>query len=463
MNLEQYVKAKHGNDPHWFVEEISTVANQQRLMNVETKKDYLMGEHKIKDLPSYMYNGKSITPRKIVLQQARMILNFHTQFLLKNDVQLTGNEKMIDELGKVNKLGKYNAKNLKILSNLLKFGSCAEYIYVNKKGYIDSKIIPADEGTPVFNHFNEMIAFVQSYVFDGISYYVLYEDDVVKEFNNEGGEMKLTSQYHNLSGLPVYYHTHNEYSEVEGSSVLDDFIGILDNMELLLSKTVDSHYSYITGIPVLVGQRITSEGIPKEIVGGGLVLEDGASFSFQSNDLDIKAFSALYDQLNQNLLDIASVPAISVNGSEVSNLSEVSIKMLFSLADIKASENEGYMREGLMERYDKIRNLLSYRGVTISDDDYASLDLLFTYNRPSNESERVKDLKELRAMNAISMESLLEHSPYSTDPMMEMERIKAEEASKPVVVVPVDKQADKQVKGKFVNEDEEEESNALVE
>jgi len=455
MNLEQYVKVKHKNDEYWFIEEINTVQNQQRLMNVETKKDYLMGDHKIKNLPSFMYNGEVVTPRKIVLQTAKTLLQFHTQFLLKNDVQLTGNEKMIDELSKVNKLGKYNAKNLKILSNLLKFGSCAEYVYVNKKGYIDSKIIPADEGTPIYNHHNDMIAFVQSYVFDGISYYTVYEEDVVKEFDNEGGKIRLISQFANLSGLPIHYHTHNEYSEIEGYSVLDDFIGILDNMELLLSKTTDATYTHFQGIPVITGQRLTTGGIPKEIVSGGLVLDDGANFEFKSNDLDIKAFESLYNTLTQSLLDISSTPSVSMNKSDVSNLSEVSIKMLFSLAEVKASENESYMREGLMERYDKVRKLLSYRGVTVSDDEYASLDLLFTYNRPSNESERVKDLKELRAMNAISMESMLEHSPYTTDVTQEMERIKAEEASKPLAVDVV-----KQVNE--VKEVEEDNVNALV-
>ncbi|MGI2326429.1 phage portal protein [Planococcus sp. YIM B11945] len=456
MNLEQYKKVKYKNDEHWFVEEVNTVQNQQRLLNIEVKKDYLMGNHKIQNLPSFMYNGEVITPRKIVLQTAKTLLNFHTQFLLKNDVQLTGNEKMIDELAKVNKLGKYNAKNLKILSNLLKFGSCAEYVYVNKKGYIDSKIIPSDEGTPVYNHHNEMISFVQSYVFDGISYYTVYEEDVVKEYTNEGGKVKLTAQYANLSGLPIHYHTHNEYSDIEGSSVLDDFIGILDNMELLLSKTVDATYTHFQGIPVITGQRLNNGGMPKELVNGGLHLDDGSTFDFKSNQLDIKAFEALYNQLNQSLLDVSGTPAVSMNKSDISNLSEVSITMLFGLAEVKASENEGYLKEGLYERYDKIRKLLSYRGIAITDDEYASLELLFRYNRPSNESETVKNLKELREMNAISMESLLEQSPYSTDPLMELARLKAEEASKPVVI-------DEQIKPVSDVNEVVKEVNALVE
>ena len=47
-------------------------------------------------------------------------------------------------------------------------------------------------------------------------------------------------------------------------------------------------------------------------------------------------------------------------------------------------------------------------------------------------------------MNAISMETMLAHSPYTTDTMQEMERIKAEEDSNPVEVMQVVKQEEEE-------------------
>ncbi|WP_420826596.1 phage portal protein [Sporosarcina limicola] len=438
LNLEQYIKVKYNNKHDWFLEEVGSVANQQRMADVEKKKDYLMGYHNILNLPSFMYNGESITPRKIVLNTAKTLLQFQAQFLLKNPVVLTGSEVMIDQFNKVNKLGKFNGKNMRILNELLKFGSCSEYIFINKNGYIDSKIIPSDEGTPVWNHHNEMIAFVQSYVFDGISYYTVYTDDTVQEYTNEDGSIRLVSQHANLSELPIYYHTHNEYSEVEGRSALDDFVGLLDNMELLLSKTIDNTYMYSAGIPVVTGQRLTGgAGIPKEVSGGGLSLDDGSTFEFVSNDIDVEAFETLYDKLNQSLLDVSATPAVSMNKTDISNLSEVSIKLLFSLAEVKASENEGYLRDGMMERYDKIRKLLIYKNILISDDEYASLDLLFKYNQPQNETETIANLKTLRELQALSMESLMEHSPYTTDVKQEVSRMNLEGLSGTVIDVDV--------------------------
>jgi hypothetical protein len=157
-------------------------------------------------------------------------------------------------------------------------------------------------------------------------------------------------------------------------------------MEDLLSKTMDATYKAISGIPVVTGQPLRGQ-LPIDIVGGGINLDDGASFKFESNQTDHRSFKELWSTLNQNLLDVSMTPAISMNGSSISNLSEVSIKLLFSLADVRASLNEGHLKQGLHERYEKMRTLLAYRGVEVSDESFYSLDFVFTYDMPSNEGE----------------------------------------------------------------------------
>lgn len=112
---------------------------------------------------------------------------------------------------------------------------------------------------------------------------------------------------------------------------------------------------------------------------------------------------------------------------DISNLSEVSIKLLFSLADIKASMNEKYMREGMEERFDKIRKLMELKGKRIGEDAYDSLGIVFQYARPQSAKEVIDNLKVLSDMGAISIESILEHSPYTTDVVQEMGRLKDDE------------------------------------
>jgi hypothetical protein len=192
------------------------------------------------------------------------------------------------------------------------------------------------------------------------------------------------------------YKNQNELDDCFGRSDLEDFVGILDNMEDLISKYTDSFYKYHNPIPVVIGQQLKGEGINPNVVGGGLNIDDGADFKMVSNQLDYKSFETIYKTLKQALLDISHTPAVSLNSQDVSNLSEVSIKLLFSLADIKAGLNEKYMREGMSERFNKIRRMLELKSIKINDDDYNSLDVVFQYARPQNEKDIIDNLKVLR-------------------------------------------------------------------
>lgn len=424
-NLETYIREKY-NTPEWFVEFVQEVPNQQRIQEVISKKEYLNGSHKILKRQSYKYNGKEFHPRKIVLQYAKTLLNFMKAYLLQNPITLTGNEDVVSQYVRINKKSKYDRLNMKILDKVLKYGQTAEYIYM-EKGVIKSRLIDPSEGFPLYDHENNLIGFVESYLVDAISYYVVYKEDVVEKYNNNGGSMRMTERYANLSGLPIIYHNENDLLETEGRSELDDWIQILDSMEDLISKYTDSFYKFMNPIPVAIGQQLKGEGIPADVIGGGMNLDDGSDFKMVGNQLDYKSFETIYKTLLQSLLDVSQTPAVSMNKTDISNLSEVSIKLMFSLAEIKAGMNEQFMRDGIEQRHERIRMLLeSYKGVKFNDDAFDSLDLVFTYATPANDKETIENMKALREMGAISLEGILEDSPYTSDVQYELNRIKSE-------------------------------------
>lgn len=423
--LDQYIKDKYDSSSEWFVEFVQEVHNQQRVQDVMAKKEYLNGNHAILQKPSYKYKGKEFVPRKIVLQYAKTLLNFQKAYLLQNPITLTGNENVVKKYQKVNRKGKYNRINLKILDKVLKFGQVAEYVYMDNK-VIKSKLIDPSEGYPVYDKDNELIAYIQAFMSDGIEYYTIYEEKYVTEYSNEGGELRLIARYNNLSGLPIIYHNDNELNEVDGRSELDDWISILDNLESILSKYADATEKFLDPVFINVGQELKGSGLDPNIVGKGINIEDGGNAFYLQAKLDSKSFVELWKTLLQSLLDISQTPAVSMNKTDISNLSEVSIKLLFQLANIKAAGNEMFMREGIESRNEKIRQLLALQGVNISDDSYDTLDMVFQYAQPSNDKEIIEMLKELRGMGAISLESILEHSPMTTDVQMELGKILSE-------------------------------------
>ncbi|WP_217581062.1 phage portal protein [Lysinibacillus sp. GbtcB16] len=427
MNLEQYVKKKYGAvKPYWFIEEVGLMQNAERVRTVKDIKDYLSGEHNIKNRPKFVYNGEIIEPRRIVINMAKTIISFKSQYLLKNPVTMIGEESMVSKLNHASKLSRYDDKNNKIMTQLVQYGQVAEYVFIDNKGRINSKIIDSENGTPIWNQNNELIGFIESYIFDGITYWYVYDDKTVTEYTNEGGEPHYIGTYISLSGLPIVYKTTDVLDDTSGRSELLDWIPILDNMEDTISKYSDAFYKFMNPIPVVTGQQLR-DAIPQEVVGGGINLDDGADFKFESTNLDYNSFRELYGKLNQTLLDVSNTPAVSMNKTDISNLSEVSIKMLFQMADTSAGEYETYMRNGMYQRYEKMARLMRYVGEgSISDDELISLEFKFQYNTPSNNKEVMENLKVQHEMGAISRETIIEQSPYVSDVPLELERLARE-------------------------------------
>lgn len=429
MNLQEYINQYYNNESYWFVEEVSRVSNQQRVNKIIDMKEYLDGQHYILTRPNEFYNGKEFIPRKIILQYAKTILNFQTAYLLQNPITITGNEKIVKEYQKVQKQGHYDRVNFNILDKMVKYGQIAEYVYLDDNKQIKSKLIDPADSYPIYDNENNLIAFVEAYTVDGVDYYNVFTDDTVEKYDNLGGELKLKGKYNNLSGLPIVYHNQNEISETDGRSELEDLISILDSMEDLISKYTDGFYKFMNPIPVAIGQQLKGDGLPTQVIGGGITLDDGSDFKLVNNGLDYQSFQTIYKTLLQALLDVSNTPAVSMNKTDISNLSEVSIKLLFSLANIKAGFNEKFIREGIEQRFEKVRKLLEYTGVIFKDEEYEALGIVFQYAMPSNDKEIIENLQMLDSMGAISLESILNHSPYTTDVQMEIARLSSKKGN----------------------------------
>ena len=61
------------------------------------------------------------------------------------------------------------------------------------------------------------------------------------------------------------------------------------------------------------------------------------------------------------------------------------------------------MREGIDQRFNKIRKILELQHTVINDDDYDTLDVVFSYARPRNEQDIIADIETLRNIGALSL------------------------------------------------------------
>jgi SPP1 family phage portal protein len=151
--------------------------------------------------------------------------------------------------------------------------------------------------------------------------------------------------------------------------------------------------------------------------------------------MDYNNIKLLLDNLVQQLYAVAGVPASVIGQGNIANVSEVSLKLLFSQTDNKAKQTVQVLKEGFYKRFEYFRKLLAIQGTSISDDDFDSLDITFSVNRPVDTSSLMDELKTQYDMGAISKQTIIDISPYTVDVSSEMQRIEAEKGSTSTVTM----------------------------
>lgn len=390
--------------------------------------DFLAGAHKVLNRPDFTFKGETFSTAKVVLQTAKSIVDFHVSYLVGNPVTLTGDSDAVKTFTKIYNRSDYALSDYQIVDNLVKYGNAYEYVYKGAEG-ICSRVFDPLCSFPVYSDKGVYTAFLEHWrdAVTGNQYYILYEPDTVSEYSTSGrsGTLTMDAQYRNLTGLPIHYTSGvpSAYTPY-GVGLVADLIPIVDEMEQLISKTSDAVTTLsLNPLGVSSGQRIDT-AIDRDIAGATLNLEDGGAFNFASATIDSATVSFLYNQLVNQLYAVAQVPSVVFNGN-VSNVSEVSLKLLFTQLDNKAKRQAAYLKQGFYKRWDAMRRLMPHNA--LADAQFDTLDVSFNLGRPTDNKAIVADLVKQYDAGALSRKSFIEQSPYTNDADAELQQILKEQ------------------------------------
>ena len=391
-------------------------------------KRYLDGEHKVLSRKDFTFKEQTFHTAKILMQVVKSIVDFHCSYLVGNPVTLTGDAQAVSLFNGIYNRANYALTDYQLVNDLVCYGNAYEYVFLDDDGIIKSKVFDPLDSFPVYTDRGEYVAFLEHWrdAITGNEFYNLFEPDMVTEYSTETtGTLKECSRYTNLTGLPIHYTSgvKGPYS-CFGAGVVADLIPIVDELEALLSKASDAVTTLsLNPLGVSAGQRIDSQ-IDRNITGVILNLEDGGQFTYATATADYNTVSLIMNQLINQLYSVAQVPSVVFNGN-VSNVSEVSLKLLFTQLDNKAKRQAAFLRDGFYKRWDAMRKLLNPE---LTEEQYNSLDVSFNYNAPTDNSTTLADLLKQYEAGAMSKKTLIELSPYTTNAEAEMAQIN-EEAS----------------------------------
>ena len=428
QTLEQYINDKYEGNPTWFEQEVNQANQVSRVSNILNNKDYLKMIHKVLNREDFTFKGQTFEVRKTVFQTVKSFINFFNGYILSNPVSLGGNdEAMVKEFNTIYRKAKYHKINFNLLDSLLKYGCAYEFVYYDG-GTIKSKIINGEDAYPVYSEdTDEYIGFIESYTSasNNVTYYNVYWGDRVECWNNEGTYIHRTGTY-NSFGLPIRY----ENIEVDNVvSMLEDIKPLIDEFELFMSKFGDSiETNSINPILTQTGAMLeVPKGIDVNANGYVLHLDDGGEMKYVSANLDINSIKFYVQQLQQQLCDISCVPSILYGQSNVSNISESSIKLLFAKSHSKANWYKYILEDGFEERHEIIKTILSKMGKKYSEDSY--IDITFNYNIPMSDKDVIENLSKQYQDGCIDKQTYIEKSPLTNDSQQVLARLSKEKVA----------------------------------
>ena len=410
---------------YWFESEIKKNRYVDRISRINSIDEYLRREHKVLSRPNFEFKEKTFETAKIILQTLKSIIKFHVSYICGNPVSLTGDKEFVSYLNKIYKKGNYTKVDLEVTKDLITYGDAFEYLYLDENDNIQSKVIRNKDSYPIYDSMGKYYSFVE-YWKDSetrADMYVVYYPDKVEVYENH----KLIDSKINLTGLPIWYSSmdKSKYDKF-GDPVILDLIPLMDTIENLLSKLDDAVTTLsLNPLGVVSGQRIDSS-IPNNITGTVLNLEVGSEFKYANADMDRNSIKLELDYIIQQFYAVACVPSSILGQSNVANVSETSITMLYQQTDNVARQYIASLLEGFSTRLFYIRKLMELKNIPISDEVFDSVNVSFNVNRPVDNKADMENMKMQYDCGAMSRQTIIDRSPYTTNTSLELQRIEDE-------------------------------------
>ena len=387
-----------------------------QVAEVNRIRNYLNGSHDVLSRKDFEFNGNTFRTAKIILQSIKQVVDFHSSYLVGNPVSITGDKEIAKMVQSVYRKGFLHKSDYEIVKNLYTYGNAYEYLY-KQNGTIKSKVIPNTDAYPIYEN-GEYSRFVERWCYNPVTDYMLervYTSNQVMEYEN--GILKAS--YNNPSGLPIHYTSGNyDRTNIFGVGVVSDLIKVMNEIEQLLSKMMDSVSTLsMNPMGVVSGQRL-DESVDSAITGAVMNLDDGGSFNWATANLDYQSIKLILDNLIQQYYTIACVPSALYGQSNIANVSETSLELLFQNSDSLAKRVSFGLLEGFYQRLEYISSMLGM--------DVTGVDVQFNYNRPVDNKSMMESLKLQREMGAISVESVIANSPYTQNVEHEKELLDGE-------------------------------------
>lgn len=247
----------------------------------------------------------------------------------------------------------------------------------------------------------------------------LYTESEVFHYVTDEGFNSFTiaaePEQHYFNEVPFVIFNLNE----DNSSIFERIISLQDAYNKLLSDEVNDFEAFVDCYMVLKNVAADAEDLQAMKESRTILIDGEDDVTYLTKDINDTQIENLLNNLNASIHTISNSPDFS--SEEFNQGVSSGIALQYKLVGFSnvAANIEAQMRKALNKRIDLLNSIFR-----LVDSHECEIEIVFSYNLPSNISDTVSMVNTLRGL--VSDETLLAQIPFIQDVPMELERVQAQ-------------------------------------
>ena len=391
-----------------------------RLQNLEK---YYNANNAIKNR---VMSDPSKPNNKIANAYASYITDTLVGYFIGEPITYTSNDNVL--LQDLNMILEYNDEadeNAELAKNASIYGVAYEMLYLSEDDkMIRFKALNPKEVIPIFDKTVEqnllaVLRYYEDYDYVEDNTYTIVEvidNKMVRRYKLDTGLSLLEEYPHYFSMVPVAIFKNNE----EESGDFEQVISLIDAYDKMESDSLNDFEYFVDAYLALYGFTADAEDVAQMKENRVLLMDEGTSAEWLVKQTSDAYVENMKNRLDKDIHKFAKCPNMS-DQEFASNASGIAIKFKLLGTENLVSIKERKFKRGLQQRLELMSMINSVLGEGF---DWRAIDIVFTRNIPSNDTDIANMVNTLR--DIVSEETLLAQIPFVDDVQTELEKVKKE-------------------------------------
>ena len=369
---------------------------------------------------------KSKPNNKIANAYASYITDTLVGYFIGEPISYTSNDDvLLQDLSMIFEYNDEADENAELAKNASIYGVAYEMLYLSEEDkMIRFKALNPKEIIPIFDKTVEqnlmsVIRYYEDYnVVDDKTYTLVevIDNTMVRRYKMDNSFLLLEEYPHYFGMVPVAIYKNNE----EERGDFENVISLIDAYDKMESDTLNDFEYFVDAYLALYGFTAEPEDVARMKENRILLMDEGTSAEWLIKQTSDTYVENMKNRLDADIHKFAKCPNMS-DKEFASNASGVAIKFKLLGTENLVSIKERKFKRGLQQRLELMSMINS---VLREGFDWRAIDIIFTRNVPSNDSDIANMVNTLK--DIVSEETLLAQIPFVENVQDELERLKQE-------------------------------------